>query len=608
MISKDSSSISCKSLSEAPSNCFSLTRKEGEYVIYGSDSSNAQNMIVTIDSSTLTTKNVYYFGYYTSYTSYTKGNILNTQTGYLVTVNAKSSSDGSNYLLAYKLSNSGTVEYLKQIVKCTYAKAFTLENKIAVVYSPDDIITKIMITDQNFTPLSEQSLGNYKLSDVIKNTFKEELIILSFISNNRFSGTIFSVLLDPCADGYARAADYSCLPCDPSCKLCVEPFQSSSCTSCNTGLFPTSSGLKFSCNVYGTDLANVNCIKSYGNSIKDKIIINANSQQMSVYIYVNYNSLENLCTSMETKISLSLYGQKTYLSQKIEIFNSTTLAITMDPTLMDTYCLKMLDGANRLYSCELWLDLVTKPAGNLGASFRILVDITMTTNNITTSYVSFGMADIYTKQKNVNESSNIPVDSKLCSDELCTNYSQKTSYNQGDTVVILHYPRITNVKITSVAQMKVSFTNGTTKDANDYLVSELAGLSGQLTTKIRLLDSAPDYIVVTFYLNTQNYEARLLQSVDLDQTLNNGTNETGNYTISQYKFIVASQEIIGDSCKSKNNCFKLSYILIIAGCGLVLCIGIGIFIWCKCKKAAPEMPTEEPKKVGESADRIVNRV
>jgi len=561
----DGTPIRSKEFGGNSKECYEGIENNGEYALpcYTVDS---KVVVIVFDTKTLDVK-------YTATLELTfplSMSIMKAPTGYYVSV--LKYEPPSNKRILYKLSSLGAIEYQQDVYSCAKEKSFSFQSYIVTVCDIGGYTVAVTF-DSNFKLLSKEPLSSTSYKDAIIYPGREEIRVY-FPSPDMNHIAEYSVKLETCADGYAAGTDGTCQACHTSCKTCTVPAKNTACLTCFDPYQLYQTPTEWSCTMYGNDVDNVSCLRTYAKTIKDIMLVSATADATKVNINVDFVNEPTSCTKRIIKPSLNWNTQVDLTPQMVYGAADTKLTITIPSALFEAQCTKTVDGNSKTYNCDVLLDLLTGQ-GNPASTFLITLDIIITTENLATTRLTFGMANLYQNQQSVNGTDVVPVDSKICTDETCSEYTNRTTYRQNEEILIIHFPKRGGVKLSSVGKLTADFPDGTSKDALGYLLSQQEGLSGSLGTKIKLSDSSTDWIIVTFYLNTAPLVRRNLESASNDPT-------DSEYFISQYKFKVTPSYLC-DGFNPKCNNTHLAATIVVAA-GVLILAGLVIFLCAKCRK------------------------
>jgi len=556
--------------------CFEGIENNGEYV-FPCRTNDIFAVVIVFDSKTLDVK-------YTTTLAPVfpmSMSIMKAPTGYYASVLEFASASNTQARTLYKISSLGAIEYQQDAYSCTREKSFSFKSYIISICDVGSYTVAITF-DSNFKLLSKEPISTTSFKDAIIYPGREEIRVYSF-NPDMYHMVEYSVKLDTCSDGYATATDGTCQACHTSCKTCTEPAKNTACLTCVDPYQLYQTPTEWSCTMYGNDSGDVSCLKNYAKTVKDVMLVSATADTTKVNVNVDLVYEPTACTKRIIKPSLNWNSQVDLTPQMVYGTSETKLTITIPSTLFEAQCTKTVTDNSKIYNCDIVLDLLTGQ-GNLASTFLITLDITITSENIATTRIIFGMSNLYLNQKSVNGTDVVPVDSKICTNEACSEYSNRTSYRQNEEILIIHFPKRTAVKLSSVSKLTADFPDGTSKDALSYLVSQKEGLNGSLETKIKLIDPSTDWVIVTFYLNTAPLVRRALEDTSNDPT-------NSEYFVSQYKFKVTPSSDLCEGFNPKCNSTHLAAIIIAAAAVLIVA-GLVVFLCVICRK---QVVVEKPK-------------
>ena len=529
----------------------------------------------------------------------------------------KFSVSGQMYCAIRKVSPEGISESTR-IFKTrndSYYAAVNYDSYIALTYyQPDTGSGMLVLVDTDLGVVQQLIVPDYPPNNVVLalNMFvystKETLVITS--SYNKHVNIYWIVKQDLCSGSYAFDDNYACTACDSTCQYCTLPHDSHACSSCAPGLLPN---VKYnfgtSCSIDGTASSTLSCVRSFVLGTQSIMQTVGWYELTAVGFDLNFNrDISAACSGTNfTSLLHTTSGADIDITSQLSFINSTSLKFTLPRTMTESKCSQYSDQTSKTSQCTLYLNMIETSTQYIGATYRIIYSViyNLMTNSVSNS--------ITIKSSDNNTIPVIPVIPNICSDDSCIIYGPKPSYSMGDNVTIVHVPTLKTIHLISVAAIEATFTSdNTTKDAMNYLLSQQNKSDGNLTTKIQLLDSSPQPIIVTFYLYTQYVEPRRLLIPNI----------TGNYTTSSYSFTVIGATISDDCSTQPLGCLQGLWIALIV-IGIVLIVGgAGLWIYCYIKKrreareeegkyadkppkrSVMKSEEEEPKANGSEGERI----
>lgn len=558
-------------------NPTSVAEMGGSFVIAGYIGSNSYDyFVISLDSTTLATKGI----------GYLHSTSVGLWSPYVLSFNDSS----SIYGLLYGLTSCVTLNGVTQSCSVkTYVATLYIDGTIATTkcvgefISTRPVVYNSMIAVpayyigcttrsllllshdgyiiQNITTKSDTA---YQISD--KNPSSNDLMVSSSL-NTMAASTVSACILvfgpvNTCDFGYAYTPNNLCVACDPTCSTCSHPADSSYCTSCIPGLLPFDVSLsEFNCSRNGRYTSKVNCINGFASRFTSTLRIEGSYHSPNTVLLVNFNQDIGACPDMQFSASV-LSSPVTFSA-----VNGTAISLALPDSTVASSCQAL--GSSSAYNCSLSLNLVVSDSGIVASALSILVYLDISSTSTVVSRLSFGVKTVESTVVIVNGTVAIHVETKICADETCSGYTNKTLYQQNDIVTIVHQPANTLAKLVAVTGMQVDLGNGTTKDAMSYLVSQSQNSDGSLTTKIQLLDSSSSGLILTFYMSNRLGSARRMLGDSL------------NYTKTSYTFVVAVNDgTTAETCDGFTlKCSTGALVTLIVSCVAVVLVGL-VIVYC----------------------------
>jgi len=391
-----------------------------------------------------------------------------------------STSSSTKSIIALRINYNGLQESAKLLATTASISfaAMTINSTILIAYQELDKSATLMYINSNLEIIRKTPIGSIVPRSITKH-YSKPILAIAGSTVSLVDTKIIYLSFDTCADGYASSsATLICEPCDSSCSTCAAPSNSEKCTSCSAGFTGSSTTQStFECALIDDSQA-MSCIQTFASKAKDTLTISTTFQTDTVKFIGNFNQNLNDCTQMTVQEYIFTSSSGMNLANQYNvtkystILNLTSVQILFPVSEITANCPFTESSGTKKYNCIILIGLVSKTTGFLGAGFKIALTVGITYSTISSSSVNFKNTDIYDGSSNVDGTVSIPVTSKLCVDELCTQILTKTVFSQNEEVNVIHMPLVHGTKIISVSKMTALFSNGTSKDAIGYLISQ----------------------------------------------------------------------------------------------------------------------------------------